>query len=90
MALQPAPNPDGMFHSTSEDPSKQTTAPSVFLGASAPATTATLGFLNVPVMAGAPTGAPTAETGYCPIVIDSVNSKIWVRINGAWKGVVVA
>ena len=60
------------------------------LGVAAPATTATGGFVGIPVMAGAPTGTPSASAGYAPMVADSTNNKLWVYINGAWKGVVVA
>jgi hypothetical protein len=60
------------------------------LGVSAPATTATTGFPYIPVCAGTPTGIPTAQTGFAPMLFDSTNNKIWIYINSAWKGVVVA
>lgn len=54
------------------------------------ATSATDGFLYIPTCAGPPTGAPTAYTGRAPMVLDSTNSKLYVRVGGAWKGVTVA
>jgi hypothetical protein len=60
------------------------------LGLPAPVTTATAGFPYIPVMAGAPTGVPTVETGYSPIVFDSTNLKLWVYTGSAWKGVVLS
>lgn len=67
-----------------------TTTLSAVIAKSAPATTATDGFPYIPVMAGTPTGVPTAKTGYVPIVFDSTGLKLWVYIGGSWKGVVVA
>jgi hypothetical protein len=64
-------------------------APAVMLGASAPATTATEGFPYMPSVAGAPTGVPSAQTGYSPFVYDTTNNKLWVY-NGAWRGTVLA
>lgn len=59
-------------------------AQSVILGQSAPATTATSGFVYIPAVSGTPTGTPTAVTGYVPICYDTSGNKIWVY-NGAWK-----
>lgn len=67
-----------------------TSAGSVVLAKAALATTATDGYTYLPSVAGAPTGAPTAQTGAVPIVLDTTNSKLWARIGGAWKGVVLA
>jgi len=55
------------------------------VGSPAPATTATTGFAYLPVMSGTPTGTPTAETGYAPMVVDSSGSKLWIYVGGAWK-----
>jgi hypothetical protein len=55
------------------------------LGASAPATNATNGFVYVPAMSGTPTGTPTAYTGMVPMCIDITGSKLWAYIGGAWK-----
>jgi len=65
------------------------TAASTMLGISAPATTATEGFPYMPNVAGAPTGVPTAQTGYSPFAFDTVNNKLWVY-NGGWKGTVLS
>lgn len=53
------------------------------------ATTANDGFLEIPNMAGTPTGAPTAYTGKSPIVYDTTAHKIWVY-SGSWRSVAVA
>jgi hypothetical protein len=57
------------------------------LGNPSPATTATTAFPYIPVMAGTPTGVPTAETGYAPLVFDSVAKKLWAYLGGSWVGV---
>lgn len=49
------------------------------------ATTATVGFLEIPTCAGTPTGTPTPDTGKVPIVYDTTNHKICVYEGGAWK-----
>jgi len=67
-----------------------TTTLSAILGKTAPATTATDGFPYVPVMAGTPTGVPTAKAGYVPMVVDSVANKLWAYVGGSWKGTVLA
>jgi hypothetical protein len=55
------------------------------------ATNATIGFLDWPSCAGAPTGAPSkTRTGKTSAVFDTTNSKIWFRVGATWKGVVVA
>jgi hypothetical protein len=59
------------------------------LGTGALATTATNGFLNIPSMAGTPTGVPTAFTGRVPLVYDTTGHKLWIY-DGGWKGVVLA
>jgi hypothetical protein len=58
---------------------------SVCAGLSAPATSATGGFFYAPACAGTPTGTPTAQTGYAPIVVDSTNNKLYFYSNGAWR-----
>jgi hypothetical protein len=60
----------------------------LIMGTAALATSATNGFLYMAGGAGAPTGAPTANTGRYPFYYDSTNNKIWVY-NGSWRGVVV-
>lgn len=56
----------------------------VTIGLPSLATSATTGFPYLPSVAGTPTGAPTAKTGYSPVVIDTTNNKICFY-NGAWK-----
>lgn len=58
---------------------------SVRAGQPSLATTATNGFLYIPSCAGTPTGAPTAITGFAPMVVDSTNNKLYVYIGGAWR-----
>lgn len=58
---------------------------SILLGRNAPATSATAGFVYIPVSAGQPTGTPTAQSGYVPIQFDSTNSQFWVFTGGSWK-----
>lgn len=62
----------------------------VVLGLSAPATTATVGFPQLPVMAGTPTGVPTAITGFSPYVYDSTGQRQWIYdfVAAAWKALV--
>lgn len=47
------------------------------------ATTATDGFLHIPLSAGAPTGTPTVFTGRVPVHYDSTNNIFYVY-DGAW------
>jgi hypothetical protein len=67
--------------------SGQTTGGDVQVGAAgALATTATLGFLDMPTCAGTPTGVPTGvSTGKVAWVYDTSAHKIWVFDGGAWK-----
>lgn len=62
---------------------------SVVAGVSAIATTATDGFVYIPIASGTPTGVPTGITGYAPIMLDSGGTKLWAYISGAWKSVVL-
>jgi len=89
MALYISPV-DGVQHT--EDPSTAETLPGKALGAPSPATSAKTGYVYIPVMAGAPTGVPTAATGYAALVFDSTTIKLWVYdpVASAWKGVVVS
>lgn len=54
--------------------------------ASALATSATAGFVQVPVCAGAPTGAAGLNTGKAAVVVDSTDNKLcWSSTSGTWK-----
>lgn len=60
---------------------------SVIAGGGQLANAATSGFLYAPTTtSGAPTGAPTAEAGYSPIVIDPTDNRIYFWNGSAWKG----
>jgi hypothetical protein len=55
------------------------------------ATGATVGFLDMPSCAGAPTGAPgSVRTGKVACILDTTNFKFWARFGATWKGVVLA
>lgn len=43
-----------------------------------------LGYSYIPASPGAPTGTPTARTGYVPMAYDIVNNQLYVY-NGSWK-----
>jgi hypothetical protein len=67
---------------------KTVPASSVVLGNGAPlGTGATTGFTYLPSMAGTPSGVPPTFNAATPIVVDTVASKLWVRIGGTWKSV---
>ncbi len=51
---------------------------------SALATTATSGFLYIPICAGTPTGVPEAIAGAVPLVFDTVAGKLWIYTGGVW------
>lgn len=57
---------------------------SVLTGRPSLSTTATDGFPYIPVSAGVPTGTPTAETGFAPMVLDSTMDRLYVRSGSAW------
>jgi hypothetical protein len=58
-------------------------------GAAALATTATDGFLYLPVLSGSPTGIPTFFTNRGPLAVESDtvggNYRVWGYLNGAWR-----
>ena len=54
------------------------------------ATDATTGFFYAPSCAGAPTGTPASQTGTVPLVVDTTDSRIYVRIGSSWKSVTVS
>lgn len=54
-------------------------------GAGSLGTTSTDGFLYVPTCAGTPTGVPSGESGFAPIVIDITNHKLYFYSGGSWR-----
>jgi len=62
-----------------------TTDRNVTAGIGTLATNATNGFFYVPNCAGAPTGTPTAISGFIPIVVDSTNHKLYFYSGGSWR-----
>lgn len=54
------------------------------------ATSATEGFLYIPSVNGAPSGAPAAYTGAVPLVYDRSNNRLYVRSGGTWRYAAVA
>lgn len=64
--------------------------PNIYLGgpdSTGMATNSTTGFVYIPQMAGAPTGAPGSWPGYVPIVWNSYNNTLHVYSGGVWKQV---
>lgn len=57
----------------------------VRVGTASLATNATNGFIYIPTCAGTPTGTPSAQTGFAPMVVDSTNNKLYVYVGGAWQ-----
>lgn len=61
------------------------------VGTAAIATTATAGFPWIPSCAGAPTGVPTPPyTNAAALVVDTTDSKLYVRVGTTWKSVTLA
>jgi hypothetical protein len=48
------------------------------------ATNATHGFAAIQTCAGTPTGAPTSDTGFAPLVVDTTNNKLYAFYGAAW------
>ena len=57
------------------------------LGAPSPATDATSGFLQIPAVAGSPTGTPELVAGFAPMVVDITNNRLLFYSGGAWRAV---
>lgn len=68
------------------------TSQNVVLGVGSLATNATNGFVYIPKSAGAPTGTPTAKTGFVAMQYDATNHKLWIydTASSSWKGVALA
>lgn len=52
------------------------------------ATTTTTGFLCITSCAGVPSGAPAAgaiPTGMVPMIVDSTNNRLYLRIGSTWR-----
>jgi len=45
------------------------------------------GYLYVPAISGAPSGPPVTVTGKLPLVIDSLNNKLYFYSGGSWRNV---
>lgn len=58
---------------------------SVLLGPGALATTVVAGFVYIPTCAGVPTGVPTAQTGFVPMIYDTTNLRLYIYAAGAWR-----
>lgn len=54
------------------------------------ANSTTVGMVELPSMAGTPTGAYSNHGVNVPVVIDTTASKLWARIGGTWKSVTFA
>jgi hypothetical protein len=79
----------GAGNITWQTPFKITQAKSVIVGDAALATGATDGFLYIPSMAGAASGAATAQTGTVAMHYDTTNHRLRVY-SGAWRSVLLA
>lgn len=70
------------------------TSSNVTIGAGSPPISATNGFIYIPLITdttNAPTGVPTAKSGFVPMVAhyDSngpTTYRLWIYINGGWRG----
>lgn len=60
---------------------------SMRLGTSAPATTATTGWPYISAVAGVPTGTPTVEVGYAPVLVDTTDNVLYFYSNSVWHPV---
>jgi len=62
---------------------------SVLIGTKAPATNSSGGFPYMPAMAGAPTAAPSAKTGFVAFTYDTTNHKLWIydTNTNTWRGI---
>lgn len=60
------------------------------LGNAALATSATDGFVYIPTCPGQPTGSPTAYTGRSPIIVDTLNDRIWAYTGTSWKSTILS
>jgi hypothetical protein len=58
----------------------------IVVGAAALSTSATYGFLWIPSCAGAPSGSPSAPyTDAAAMVVDTTNSRLYIRVGSTWK-----
>lgn len=61
-----------------------TGAGNAVVGLASRTTSSTSGFPYIPIVAGTPTGTPTAITGFAPIMLDSTAGKLWAYYGSAW------
>lgn len=73
-----------LIRAGSEQSFKGTVNGDAILGKASVATNATAGFAYIPSCAGTPTGTPTSQTGYVPLVCDSSGNKLYAYLGGAW------
>ena len=59
----------------------------LFLGQSGLATTATEGFIQIPTCAGPPTGVPSNNASGATVVVDNVDNRLCLYVNGTWRTV---
>lgn len=72
------------FYTNSASRGQVTAAGSWVLGSGALATNATVGFVEIPTMAGAPTGVPTTVAGMVSLTFDTTDNRLYFYTGGAW------
>lgn len=79
-------NHPAVLYTNNTERARLDTSGNVIVGTAALATSATNGFPWIPSCAGAPTGAPTAPySNAAALVVDTTNSRLYVRVGSTWK-----